>query len=74
MAQPLSTFSGQKHVPDIEPDVMGLRPDGKIDMVEVVSPSQTVKELRAKLQKAMSQLPAEKRGDMIIHDPTGESP
>ena len=74
MGESFSKFSGLKQVPDIKPNVMGLRPDGRIDMVEVVSPSQTAKQLRRKLQKAMDQLPPEKRGDIIIHDPAGKKP
>jgi hypothetical protein len=69
MGEPLSKFSGLKHDPNIEPDVMGLRPDGRIDMAEVVSPSQTVDQMMAKLKKAMEQLPPEKRGGMFVHDP-----
>jgi RHS repeat-associated protein len=72
MGRPLSEFSGQAHVPDIQPDVMGLRPDGRIDMAEVVSPSQTRRQLEAKLRKAMNQLPQEKRGRIFIHDPAEE--
>jgi RHS repeat-associated protein len=67
----LSEFSGQTHVPDIQPDAMGLRPDGRIDMAEVVSPSQRPEQLRAKLQQAMRELPPEKRGRIFIHDPKG---
>ena len=74
MGESLSKFSGQKQVPDIKPDVMGLRPDGRIDMAEVVSPSQTAEQLKAKLKKDMDQLPPEKRGDIIVHDPVGKKP
>ncbi len=74
MGEPLSKFSGQKHVPDIKPDVMGLRHDGKIDMAEVVSPTQTKAQLQAKLENAMNQLPPEQRGNIFIHDPSEKKP
>jgi hypothetical protein len=74
MGQPVSKFAGRKIYPDIQPDVMGLRPDGRIDMVEVVSPSQTARQLRIKLQKAMDQLPPEKQGKIIVHNPPGDAP
>jgi hypothetical protein len=69
MGEPLSTFSGRSHKPNIEPDVMGLRHDGRIDMAEVVSPSQTAKQLRTKLEKAWKQLLPEQRGRIYVHDP-----
>jgi hypothetical protein len=69
MGRPLSEFSGLKHSPDIRPDNIGLTPDGRIDLVEILSPSQTKDELEQKLLKALNQLPREKRGDVRVTDP-----
>jgi RHS repeat-associated protein len=70
MNRPLSEFSGRVHSPDIRPDNIGLRPDGRIDMMEVVSPSQTAGQLRRKLEDAMRQLPPEQRGIILVVDPS----
>ena len=69
MGIPLSEFSGLEHTPDIEPDVMGLRPDGTIDMVEIKSPGQSIRFLDRKLQKAANQLPPESRGVTLVINP-----
>ena len=71
MGIPLSEFSGLEHTPDIEPDVMGLRPDGTIDMVEIKSPGQSIRFLDPKVQKAANQLPPESRGVTLVIDPRG---
>jgi hypothetical protein len=65
----LSEFSGLKHTPDIKPDVMGLTPDGRIDMWEILSPGQNKLRLEDKLQKAMEQLPLHMRGGYRVLDP-----
>jgi hypothetical protein len=65
----LSKFSGVKIDPDIEPDNMGLHADGRIDIIEVLSPSQTREKLTAKLLHALSQLPPAMRGGIRVVDP-----
>jgi RHS repeat-associated protein len=65
----LSQFSGVEHVPDIKPDVMGLTPDGVIDMWEIISPSQTREQLERKLLDAWNELPPSMRGGMSVIDP-----
>ncbi len=65
----LSKISGVKHSPDIEPDNIGVRQDGRIDVFEILSPSQTREQLEAKLELAFSQLPAYLRGAFRIIDP-----
>ena len=65
----LSEFSGLKHSPDIQPDVMGLTVDGRIDMFEIRSGKQTKTFLQGKLQRAMNQLPPEMRGGFRVIDP-----
>jgi hypothetical protein len=69
MGRPLSEFSGLKHSPDIRPDNIGLTIEGRIDMFEIRSPSQTKDELVAKLEKAMKQLPPKMRGGFRVLDP-----
>jgi hypothetical protein len=69
VGRPLSEFSGLKHSPDIRPDNVGLTREGRIDMFEILSPSQTKDELVAKLEKAMNQLPPEMRGGFRVVDP-----
>ena len=66
MNTPLSEFSGLKHSPNIRCDNMGLRVDGRIDLFEIRSPSQTKKKLLEKLEAAMQELPAEMRGDVHV--------
>jgi hypothetical protein len=66
---PLSEFSGLKHVPDIEPDVIAIDHAGRIHMWELRSEWQTMKELKRKLSKAMNQLPPEMRGQIRVIDP-----
>ncbi len=65
----LSKFSGQSHTPDIEPDAMVLRENGTIDMAEVLSPGQTVKQVYAKLETAWYQLAPQKRGQIYVVEP-----
>ena len=67
--QKLSNFSGQKHVPDIEPDNIGLTTDGKIDIIEIKSPRQRIDELQSKLERAWNELPADMRGEYRIINP-----
>jgi hypothetical protein len=66
---PLSEFSGLRHSPDIQPDNIGLTADGKIDIIEILSPKQRREEVQSKLEKAWSQLPPEMRGQFLITDP-----
>jgi hypothetical protein len=70
MNTPISQFTGAPQVPDIQADVMGLRLDGSLHLMEVVSPSQTVNELELKLLDAISKLPPGMSGDGIDVDPT----
>ena len=56
MNMKLSKFSGQRHRPDIRPDDIGLTADGKIMMIEIISPKQQESDLVDKLTAAMSQL------------------
>jgi hypothetical protein len=65
----LSEFSGIQHTPDIKPDFMGLTPEGRIDMIEIRSPSQTVQSLYRKLEEAMGRLPEHMRGEFDVIDP-----
>jgi hypothetical protein len=69
MGRPLSEFSGLSHSPDIKPDNIGLTIDGKIDMIEILSPSQTIRGLERKLEEAMEQLPEGMRGEIRVIDP-----
>jgi hypothetical protein len=69
MGRPLSEFSGLKHSPDIRPDNIGLTIEGRIDMFEIRSPSQTKEKLEAKLMTALNQLPPEMRGEIRVSDP-----
>ena len=69
MAVKLSVFSGLKHIPDIQADVMRLRKTGIIDLLEVQSTWDTPRSLLRKLQRAMKQLPENVRGDIYIVDP-----
>jgi hypothetical protein len=66
---PLSEFSGLRHSPDIQPDNIGLTADGKIDIIEILSPKQNKGELARKLETAWNQLPPEMRGQFLITDP-----
>jgi|GEM_PF-3113652 len=65
----LSKVSGIKHAPNIIPDNIGVRYDGRIDVFEILSPKQTRAELEAKLQLAFSQLPEYLRGSFRVVDP-----
>ncbi len=65
----LSEYSGLHHSPDIQADVMGLRLDGRIDLCEVVSPSQSVTQLERKLENVMNSMPLARRGDIFVLDP-----
>jgi hypothetical protein len=69
MRMKLSKFSGIRINPDIEPDNMGLHADGRIDIIEILSPSQTREMLTAKLSHALSQLPPAMRGGIRVVDP-----
>lgn len=69
MSRPLSEMSGIKGKPDIKADITGVRLDGKIDLIEIRSPSQTVKELREKLARAMQMQPPEMQGEIFIINP-----
>ena len=69
MRQKLSEFSGQKHVPDIEPDNMAMTIGGQIDMIEIMSEWDRKKGLRRKLRRALRQLPPEMRGEIGVIDP-----
>ena len=73
MNTPLSKFSGLEHSPDIQADVMGLRPGGAIDLMEVVSPSQSVNQLTNKLLEARQQLPPDVQGSILVYDPVTKS-
>jgi hypothetical protein len=66
---PLSEFSGLRHSPDIQPDNIGLTKDGKIDIIEILSPKQDRREVVRKLKRAWNQLPPEMRGQFLISDP-----
>ena len=70
MTRPLKEFSGRTHRPDIVPDVVGLRWDGTIDMIEIASPNQMTTrrllELNEKLETALGQLPQEMRGSIFV--------
>jgi hypothetical protein len=48
---------------------MGLTPEGRIDMIEIRSPSQTVQSLYRKLEEAMGRLPEHMRGEFDVIDP-----
>jgi hypothetical protein len=63
---PLSKFSGREHKPDIRPDNIGLTHEGKIDMIEIKSPGQTLGRIKRKLEKALNQLPPKMRGQIHI--------
>ncbi len=73
MNRPLSEFSGLKHSPNIRPDNIGLTVDGKIDMIEIRSPTQKKWRLEEKLKNAMNQLPPEMRGQFLVTEPKGAS-
>jgi hypothetical protein len=73
MNRPLSEFSGQKHSPDIRPDNIGLTTEGKIDMIEILSPSQNRRVVEAKLRRAWNQLPQHMRGEFDVSDPKDAS-
>lgn len=53
------------------PDVIGVRRDGRVDMWEVRSASQTRDELTTKLENIMNTLPAQRRGQILVIDPSG---
>jgi hypothetical protein len=65
----LSEISGQTHEPDVIPDVVGERWDGTLDLFEIRSPRQTVKELRAKMETAREQLRPNQRGHILVVEP-----
>ncbi len=65
----LRKFLGSKDVPNIKPDVIGLTKDGKVDMVEILSPSQDETKLEARLKRVMNQLPPEMRGQFLVSNP-----
>jgi hypothetical protein len=69
VSRPLSEFSGLKITPDIRPDVMGLTTEGRIDMIEIMSPSQSRWRLEKKLGDALEQLPSNMRGGIRVIDP-----
>jgi RHS repeat-associated protein len=49
----LSTITGGEVASKLRPDVAGVRPDGKIDITEVLSPGQRAGDLREKYSKAL---------------------
>lgn len=49
----LSTLTGGEIKSGLKPDVAGLRPDGKIDITEVLSPGQKAADLQAKYAGAL---------------------
>jgi len=69
----LSEFTGIAHSSDIKPDFMGLTTEGRIDMIEILSPGQRMPALLAKLQAAMEQLPEKMRGGFRVMDPKDAS-
>jgi hypothetical protein len=60
------TATGVQTTPRRLPDVIGIRHDGKVDVVEVRSRTDNEKELRQRNQEAMKQLPESMRGDIDI--------
>ena len=52
------------------PDIIGIRPDGKIDVFEVVSASQNntagIKDLLAKLKRINNSIPPAQQGDFEL--------
>lgn len=69
MRMKLSKVSGIQHNPDIEPDNIGVHLDGRIDIIEILSPSQTREELEDKLRHALNELPPHLRGGTRVIDP-----
>ncbi|MBI1918883.1 MAG: SBBP repeat-containing protein [Planctomycetes bacterium] len=58
--------------PNVRPDVLGIRRDGKIDMLEVRSDGQTHEYLHGLLRKAQDQMKPEQRGKIEVIDPFPE--
>jgi RHS repeat-associated protein len=52
----LWSVTGGKVLSRLRPDVAGVRPDGKIDIVEILSPGQTAADLRRKYSGALGDL------------------
>jgi RHS repeat-associated protein len=65
----LSRVSGRQHDPNIVPDVIGERWNGQLDLFEIRSPSQTVRNLRLKLEHALGELAPTQQGVGIVLDP-----
>lgn len=62
----LSTITDGKIDSQLRPDVAGVRPDGKVDITEVLSPGQKPEELRAKYAEALG----DRMGDFKAVEPT----
>lgn len=51
--QRVSTITNGEIKSGVRPDVAGVRPDGKIDTVEVLSPGQTAGQMERKIGNAL---------------------
>ncbi len=65
----LNRWTGQSLYPDVKADVMGLRWDGRVDLLEVRSKSQTPQFLQNKLEATRNKLPEKMRGDIRVVEP-----
>jgi hypothetical protein len=65
MDQSLSRVTGGKVPSRMRPDVTSVRKDGRINMIEVQSESQSKKFLKEKLENMRSKLPDDIKGDPL---------
>lgn len=49
-----------------EPDIIGVRKDGRYDAVEIASETDSVINLRTRLSEAMNELPRSERGQIRV--------
>jgi hypothetical protein len=50
-------------------DLVGVRHDGRVDMMEIRSDTQTTAELMTKLSEERTLLPERYRGDIFVEEP-----
>jgi RHS repeat-associated protein len=75
MDEPINLWTGANVHPNIKADVMGIRWDGRVDLIEVFSPpGQTRASQISKLRNAMNQLPERMRGEFDAIPPTRVAP
>jgi hypothetical protein len=52
------------------PDLIGVRTDGRLDIIEIAHPTQTTDDLLKQVGRYWDKIPTAKQGDIILVNPT----